>query len=116
MDEKTYRLGGAGALSVPVSDADKLLALGSGDCALLYLQVLRRGGTLHPALAARELGRSEAEIRDLAEQLRRQRRRGGLRSVRCCPCLRCSTSRRWLVRSEERRVGKECRSRWSPYH
>src|SRR5260370_14874669 len=24
--------------------------------------------------------------------------------------------RRLLVRSEERRVGKECRSRWSPYH
>ena len=27
---------------------------------------------------------------------------------------------RWIVRaevrSEERRVGKECRSRWSPYH
>jgi len=23
---------------------------------------------------------------------------------------------RWMVRSEERRVGKECRSRWSPYH
>ena len=27
---------------------------------------------------------------------------------------------KWLdnpeVRSEERRVGKECRSRWSPYH
>src|SRR5256885_12075020 len=22
----------------------------------------------------------------------------------------------WVVRSEERRVGKECRSRWSPYH
>src|SRR2546421_6136920 len=22
----------------------------------------------------------------------------------------------WLGRSEERRVGKECRSRWSPYH
>ena len=33
-----------------------------------------------------------------------------------------STYVRWLyqnhveVRSEERRVGKECRSRWSPYH
>src|SRR2546422_11679720 len=35
-----------------------------------------------------------------------------------------STTDRWLVieakadgkRSEERRVGKECRSRWSPYH
>ena len=23
---------------------------------------------------------------------------------------------RWEDRSEERRVGKECRSRWSPYH
>src|SRR2546423_9539452 len=22
----------------------------------------------------------------------------------------------WIRRSEERRVGKECRSRWSPYH
>src|SRR5438876_4548114 len=30
----------------------------------------------------------------------------------CCPC---SLSRCWS-RSEERRVGKECRSRWSPYH
>src|SRR5256886_14560259 len=25
-------------------------------------------------------------------------------------------TRRALLRSEERRVGKECRSRWSPYH
>ena len=24
--------------------------------------------------------------------------------------------RTYLIRSEERRVGKECRSRWSPYH
>ena len=24
--------------------------------------------------------------------------------------------RRKAIRSEERRVGKECRSRWSPYH
>ena len=23
---------------------------------------------------------------------------------------------RFIARSEERRVGKECRSRWSPYH
>src|SRR5215467_16261312 len=41
-----------------------------------------------------------------------------------CPCFKSSTMR-WprasccrvaLSRSEERRVGKECRSRWSPYH
>ena len=25
-------------------------------------------------------------------------------------------NRKTLSRSEERRVGKECRSRWSPYH
>ena len=24
--------------------------------------------------------------------------------------------RTFVLRSEERRVGKECRSRWSPYH
>src|SRR5690348_18272136 len=30
--------------------------------------------------------------------------------------LRLSPLRRGLARSEERRVGKECRSRWSPYH
>src|SRR6266540_4541897 len=37
----------------------------------------------------------------------------------CSPCRRgdprrCRTPLR--ARSEERRVGKECRSRWSPYH
>ena len=28
----------------------------------------------------------------------------------------CSAAINSLKRSEERRVGKECRSRWSPYH
>src|SRR5947207_14456938 len=38
------------------------------------------------------------------------------------PCARASsgrsrgTSRRSRIRSEERRVGKECRSRWAPHH
>ena len=36
------------------------------------------------------------------------------------PQLRVSAinaaSEKLLTRSEERRVGKECRSRWSPYH
>ena len=36
------------------------------------------------------------------------------------PCAVCHTSGRingkTASRSEERRVGKECRSRWSPYH
>ena len=28
----------------------------------------------------------------------------------------CDGKTRYTPRSEERRVGKECRSRWSPYH
>ena len=28
----------------------------------------------------------------------------------------CITTNTFNTRSEERRVGKECRSRWSPYH
>ena len=30
--------------------------------------------------------------------------------------VRPTTDRAKEARSEERRVGKECRSRWSPYH
>src|SRR3712207_9177512 len=30
--------------------------------------------------------------------------------------LRAGQDAAWGERSEERRVGKECRSRWSPYH
>ena len=30
--------------------------------------------------------------------------------------LRTEKDRPFVLRSEERRVGKECRSRWSPYH
>src|SRR5215467_14946610 len=33
----------------------------------------------------------------------------------CCTCT-SPTTRAGASRSEERRVGKECRSRWSPYH
>src|SRR3712207_8402376 len=34
--------------------------------------------------------------------------------ARCTPS--CSRQTAFRSRSEERRVGKECRSRWSPYH
>ena len=34
----------------------------------------------------------------------------------CLDMLRARGSRHEDYRSEERRVGKECRSRWSPYH
>ena len=31
-------------------------------------------------------------------------------------CANYDTENEVVMRSEERRVGKECRSRWSPYH
>ena len=37
-----------------------------------------------------------------------------LTSLECMPESLCG--KEYLTRSEERRVGKECRSRWSPYH
>ena len=65
---------------------------------------------LHSAAAAREM-----------EKMRRQ-----LASIQgeACGTLRAGISVNFsyyrlpevLTRSEERRVGKECRSRWSPYH
>ena len=53
--------------------------------------------------------------RSSARSARRAPRSVGasLRRAGFCPCRRRSAR---PVRSEERRVGKECRSRWSPYH
>src|SRR2546430_5019305 len=39
--------------------------------------------------------------------------RGG---IKCARTTETRSPRIHLLRSEERRVGKECRSRWSPYH
>ena len=36
--------------------------------------------------------------------------------VYCAASARAVAAIGYYVRSEERRVGKECRSRWSPYH
>ena len=44
------------------------------------------------------------------------RRAEGARGQDCPDGRMESSTRRMAERSEERRVGKECRSRWSPYH
>ena len=36
--------------------------------------------------------------------------------ARVCARRACGNAISFWLRSEERRVGKECRSRWSPYH
>src|SRR6266536_850280 len=41
---------------------------------------------------------------------------GGCRCRACQARASGSSATRWCARSEERRVGKECRTRWSPDH
>ena len=36
--------------------------------------------------------------------------------LKCRPTKNANPTDEQIERSEERRVGKECRSRWSPYH
>ena len=71
MDEKKYYLSGAAALSLPEADADTLLSLRDGDCALLYLYILRAGGALDEGRAARDLEISVEAVRAAAEALGR---------------------------------------------
>src|SRR5260370_4557840 len=57
----------------------------------------------------------------LAVRIRVPSRHGTSNSTFPCCSLRTTKGRRSVskskaTRSEERRVGKECRSRWSPYH
>ena len=69
MDEKRYRIQGTRTLSLPAEDAEKLLSLGDGECALLYLYILRCGGTLNVSAAARALSRNQEQIRAAAQRL-----------------------------------------------
>ena len=62
-----------------------------------------------PARAA--LLQSREGIRQRVRKLGR-----GLASIALICGLALFAGERYVPRSEERRVGKECRSRWSPYH
>src|ERR1051326_9611791 len=72
----------------------------------------RTARTFHHILA-----RSDAHVLDLCcgtgDMTFALRRQGGKSSSRV---LGADFSHAMLQRSEERRVGKDCRSRWSPYH
>lgn len=69
MGETTYQLQNFDLLSVPGEAADRLLAAGDGDCALLYLYILRCGGRFDPAGAAKLLKKTEAAVQVLASRL-----------------------------------------------
>src|SRR5258708_29707944 len=83
------------------------LVTGVQTCALPIFHVTR-SGDVDPAVGAylnRVAGLDFAAVDD---QLQRHAGLLGLAGV--------NDMRTILERSEERRVGKECRSRWSPYH
>ena len=59
---------------------------------------------------------SEKRAREKAESVRRARKLTLFSLHDALPIIGRASCREKSVRSEERRVGKECRSRWSPYH
>lgn len=70
MDDRSYQLSNNINLAVPPEHADKLLSMGDGTCALLYLYALRKNGGFSTAMAASDLKRTELEITNAAERLR----------------------------------------------
>src|SRR5256885_9822278 len=72
------------------------------------------------AFACRERRGDAARVRGVASRRKRMRRRVVALEIARAKGHRIDAEERPEVmiahRSEERRVGKECRSRWSPYH
>ena len=67
------------------------------------------------------MGKREHIYKIIAENIRKERRRLGITQAELAERADVSLDTIKSVengrrRSEERRVGKECRSRWSPYH
>src|ERR1043165_10152364 len=52
----------------------------------------------------------------LADPFEASRNESSSRSINRPPFILLNLGKHSVARSEERRVGKECRSRWSPYH
>ena len=68
MGDGSYRLSAA-VCAMPASDADKLIAAGSGDCALLYIYLLRCGPAPDEELC-RALGMDAGRLAAAAGKLR----------------------------------------------
>src|SRR2546430_17434467 len=88
--------------------------------ALLFSASLIAGPLGVLAVRDRRRESAEAVLADIRAAVRRRLRGESLLSVQVVPATLTRPGRVVLStptgRSEERRVGKECRSRWSPYH
>lgn len=69
MDNTIFKLSDNAALAISVGDADRLITLGSGNAALLYIYALRCGSAFSVDKAAAALRKTEGEIRSAAELL-----------------------------------------------
>ena len=68
----------------------------------------------------RETGKesfSTLEAENLIAKIKKENKAAHVSALRhLIPILQGTNNHYQNIRSEERRVGKECRSRWSPYH
>src|SRR2546426_7961288 len=102
-DRLVHLVGHDHALACLAATSAHLINSPGGPSAARALRALRCSDAPRPRRPARALSRSAS----LAP--------GGPSSARALRALRASAAPS-TPRSEERRVGKECRSRWSPYH
>src|SRR2546425_13270423 len=92
---------GSGLIDCPARVAGGLARVRPADIEVVgrsYLLNKRQPGSVRPAAFIEGRGGGSVALQLFIQETRR------------------STGLLYLVRSEERRVGKECRSRWSPYH
>ena len=102
---------GGAAEAAPKTVADRIAAVG----ARLYTILVERLGDVPDRERIRS---AQREAREICDRLRACREAGLDEHGAPLSTADGQALDRLLhdVRSEERRVGKECRSRWSPYH
>ena len=71
MEEAKLKLNRPALLAIPLRDAERLLEAMDGDCALLYLYLVKTGGALDTARAAAELRLSVRAVEGVARRLER---------------------------------------------
>lgn len=70
MENEEYALSNPACISIPVTDADKLLACENNDCIRLYLYLLRSGKSMNAQRASEDLRLTVTAVRQAGKQLK----------------------------------------------